>query len=49
MTYNILVPLDGTEQGFCILPVVEEFARQFQSEIILFHDNLGLSDTGNKL
>jgi len=46
---RILVPLDGTEQGLCILPVVEEFASLYQSEVILFHDNLGLSDTGNKL
>ncbi len=43
---RILVPLDGTSQGFSILPVVEDFARLFQSEIILFHDNRDLSKTG---
>ncbi|MBT8117462.1 MAG: universal stress protein [Gammaproteobacteria bacterium] len=43
---RILVPLDGTSQGFSILPVVEDFARLFQSEVILFHDNSDLSKTG---
>lgn len=46
---RILVPLDGTEPGFYILPLVEEFARLYESEIILFHDNPGLSDVGGKL
>jgi nucleotide-binding universal stress UspA family protein len=45
---RILVPLDGTEQGFAILPFVEDFARLYQSEVILLHDNRGLSGNGNK-
>lgn len=44
---RILVPLDGTERGFAILPTVEDFARLFQSEVILFHDNPDLSKTGS--
>ncbi len=46
---RILVPLDGTERGFAILPVVEQFARQNDSEVILFHDNRGYSDVGEPL
>ena len=46
---RILVPLDGTEQSFRILPIVEEFARLYQSEVILFHDDPGISDLGHKM
>ncbi len=45
---RILVPLDGTEQGFSILPVVREFARLFRSEVILFHDNRNLTKSGGR-
>ena len=46
---RILVPLDGTRQGLTILPVVEDFARLYRSEVILFHDNGGVSDVGDRL
>lgn len=34
---KILVPLDGSEMSERIFPLVEEFARLYESEIILFH------------
>lgn len=46
---RILVPLDGTRRGYRILPVIEDFARLYDSEIILFHDNRGFSDSGERL
>ncbi|HTX71997.1 MAG TPA: universal stress protein, partial [Rectinemataceae bacterium] len=32
---KILVPLDGSERAERILPYVEDFARQFKSEVLL--------------
>lgn len=34
---RILVPLDGTDTSAAILPVVEEFASRYESEVILLH------------
>jgi len=34
---NILVPLDGTENSACILPVVVELAVKFSSKVTLIH------------
>lgn len=38
---RILVPLDGTEVSAAILECVERFAHAHDSEIILFHDEMG--------
>ncbi len=46
---RILVPLDGSGQSFGIIPTVVEFARSFESEVILFHDYAGVSDSGESL
>lgn len=34
---RILVPLDGTDTSASILPIVEEFASRYESEVILLH------------
>jgi len=37
---RILVPLDGSEASSAILPCVEKFALNHNSEVIMFHDEL---------
>lgn len=34
---TILVPLDGSQRAECVLPAVERLARQYSSEVVLFH------------
>jgi nucleotide-binding universal stress UspA family protein len=34
---NILVPLDGTENSICILPVIADIASKFASRVTLIH------------
>ena len=36
---RMLVPLDGTEVSAAILPCVEQFARRYNTEVVLFHDH----------
>jgi nucleotide-binding universal stress UspA family protein len=46
---SILVPIDGSGSGYAIIPLVVEFARFYESRVILFHDYRGFSDTGEPL
>jgi nucleotide-binding universal stress UspA family protein len=41
---RILVPLDGTETSASILTCVEQFAKNHDSEIILFHDEMDAAE-----
>jgi nucleotide-binding universal stress UspA family protein len=36
---RMLVPLDGSEVSAAILPCVQQFAKRFNAEVILFHDH----------
>jgi nucleotide-binding universal stress UspA family protein len=36
---RMLVPLDGSEVSAAILPCVQRFARSFETEVVLFHDD----------
>ncbi|MGB5540407.1 MAG: universal stress protein [Gammaproteobacteria bacterium] len=36
---RMLVPLDGSEVSAAIMPCVEQFAKRFNAEVILFHDH----------
>jgi nucleotide-binding universal stress UspA family protein len=38
---RMLVPLDGSEVSAAILPCVQRFARSFETEVVLFHDERG--------
>ena len=46
---RILVPIDGSGSSFGIIPLVVEFARNYTSEVILFHDYADASDNGGFL
>jgi len=35
----MLVPLDGTDVSAAIMPCVEQFAKRFNVEMMLFHDH----------
>jgi nucleotide-binding universal stress UspA family protein len=35
----MLVPLDGSEVSAAILPCVQQFAKHFNTEVVLFHDH----------
>ena len=41
---KILVPLDGSIESASIIPTVVDFAKTHRSEIILFHDEIGLRE-----
>jgi nucleotide-binding universal stress UspA family protein len=36
---RMLVPLDGTDTSAAILPCVQKFAKQHDTEVVLFHDD----------
>lgn len=36
---RMLVPLDGSEVSAAILPCVQQFAKNFNTEVVLFHDH----------
>lgn len=44
---RILVPLDGSDASGMVVPMVQDFAHRYESEVILFHDTRGISDTGD--
>ncbi len=46
---RILVPIDGSGSSYSIIPLVVEFARFYESEVILFHDYRVFSETGDTL
>lgn len=37
--HRMLVPLDGSEMSAAILPCVIQFAKRFNTEVVLFHDH----------
>lgn len=41
---RMLVPLDGTEVSAAIIPCVEKFAKKFNTEVVLFHDDAACED-----
>jgi nucleotide-binding universal stress UspA family protein len=43
----MLVPLDGTETSAAILPCVEQFAKRYHSEVVLFHDHPECDDVAD--
>ena len=44
--HRMLVPLDGSEASAAILPCVIQFARRFNTEVVLFHDNPDCEESG---
>lgn len=42
---RIFVPLDGTDESSAILGCVEEFARNHDAEVVLFHDEMEQEDS----
>jgi len=46
---RILVPIDGSGKSFGIISVVVDFARSYDSEVILFHDYMGELDSSGYL
>ncbi len=44
---RMLVPLDGTETSAAILPCVEQFAKRYHSEVVLFHDHPECDDVAD--
>ena len=44
---RMLVPRDGTETSAAILPCVEQFARRYHTDVVLFHDHPECDDVAD--